>query len=98
MGAVFRVTVHEIEQSVLIALAEKESVDLFATTMNGQSIHGLEAQSSGVLLMGNEGMGLSENMLKAASKEISIPGNGRAESLNVAVATGILTDWIHRNS
>lgn len=42
-----------------------------------------------MLLMGNESKGISPDLKALVSKKIRIPGKGGAESLNVAVATGI---------
>ena len=43
--------------------------------------------------MGNEGAGISEEVLKCLDEELLIPGKGFAESLNVGVATGILLSF-----
>ena len=42
------------------------------------------------VVMGNEGQGVSQSILKQTTKNVYLPMKGRAESLNVAVATGIL--------
>ncbi len=47
-----------------------------------------------MLLMGNESKGISPDLKALAYKKIRIPGRGGAESLNVAVATGILLSRI----
>lgn len=93
MGAVFRVNVRSISEDNLINLARDSGLLLYATVMDGESIHSQKAEPKGILLLGNEAQGLSSTLLQAASQRISIPGRGAAESLNVAVATGILTDW-----
>jgi TrmH family RNA methyltransferase len=98
MGAVFRVTVREMSEDRLISTARESDLALYATVMDGESIHSQKAGANGILLMGNEAQGLSSKLLEAASHQISIPGRGSAESLNVGVATGILTDWALRGS
>lgn len=98
MGAIFRVSVREMSEDDLIKSAQSAKIDLFAATMEGQSIHSIEAPRKGVLLMGNEANGLSDKLLRAAKHHIKIPGKGAAESLNVGVATGILVDWSLRSS
>lgn len=50
----------------------------------------IEAQSAFALLVGNEGSGVNEELLDQADHIVKIPMYGQAESLNVAVATGIL--------
>jgi TrmH family RNA methyltransferase len=47
-------------------------------------------EPEGVLVIGNEGKGISEEVLPYLSHRISIPRIGGAESLNAAVACGIL--------
>lgn len=50
----------------------------------------IQAPASFALLVGNEGSGVSANLLKQSDEVVKIPILGQAESLNVAVATGIL--------
>lgn len=50
-----------------------------------------------LLLMGSEGAGLSSTLLQAADQSVSIPMNGHASSLNLAVATGLLLYEANRN-
>jgi TrmH family RNA methyltransferase len=47
-----------------------------------------------LLLVGNESKGIRKSLESLADKRIRIPGKGGAESLNVAVATGILLSQI----
>ena len=44
----------------------------------------------GIILIGNESKGISEELMKMANELITIPKIGFAESLNAAVATGII--------
>ena len=50
----------------------------------------IEPQSEFALIMGNEGSGVEPELLALADTTVKIPMYGKAESLNVAVATGIL--------
>jgi len=50
----------------------------------------VEAQTEFALIVGNEGSGVSAELLSMTDKNVKIPLLGKAESLNVAVATGIL--------
>lgn len=97
MGAIFRVEVSYLKSGELIELAAKESIPLFGAIMDGDSIYEEPAGDEGVLMMGNEGSGLGPELISASNKLVSIPGKGGAESLNVAVSSGILADWIHRS-
>ena len=49
---------------------------------------------SGIILIGNESKGVSEELLNLANVKVTIPRKGRAESLNVAVATGIVLAYL----
>jgi len=65
-------------------------VPIFAATLNGTSLYEHHKTSEGVLIIGNESKGLSEEILHLATERITIPRKGEAESLNAAVATGII--------
>jgi RNA methyltransferase, TrmH family len=66
------------------------TVPLIATTMKGRSVYERGKISSGVIMIGNESKGLDEIYIAKATEKISIPRTGGAESLNAAVATGII--------
>jgi TrmH family RNA methyltransferase len=51
-----------------------------------------------VLMMGNEQQGLPDNLASACGKLARIPQQGRADSLNLAIATGVMLFEIRRNS
>jgi RNA methyltransferase, TrmH family len=66
------------------------SVPIYAATLNGTSLYEHSKVSEGVLIIGNESKGLRNEVLRFATDEITIPRKGNAESLNAAVATGII--------
>jgi RNA methyltransferase, TrmH family len=65
-------------------------VPIYAGTLNGTSLYEHSKVSEGVLIIGNESKGLRNEILRFATEEITIPRKGNAESLNAAVATGII--------
>ena len=71
-------------------LRENEKLRVYATVMDGQPVSKLKKIGSGVILVGNESRGISEELLERANVRITIPKLGGAESLNAAVATGII--------
>lgn len=73
---------------------QAQSLPLFAAALNGQSLYETDAPDAGILLIGNESKGISEDLLKKAEYRITIPRRGEAESLNAAVATGILLSFL----
>jgi len=60
-----------------------------ATTLMGESLYEMDLQPPTAFMIGNEGTGLSETLIKAASRQVSIPMAGQVESLNAAAATAI---------
>jgi RNA methyltransferase, TrmH family len=69
---------------------EAVTMPLIATTMKGRSVYERGKIVSGVIMVGNESKGLDEIYIAKATEKISIPRIGGAESLNAAVATGII--------
>lgn len=91
MGSTFHLKVDFVE-SVAVALEEAKKNDLFVlvTDLRGEGEMKLSAQQKTILVIGNEGNGVSEEILQVADQRFRLPIPGRAESLNVAVCTGIL--------
>ena len=50
--------------------------------------------NEGIILIGNESKGINDEILKLANVKITIPKKGKAESLNAAVAAGVLLGWL----
>ncbi|HTN05550.1 RNA methyltransferase [Agriterribacter sp.] len=64
--------------------------DIYAATLQGKSIYQCSPLAHGAILMGNESKGVHPELLGFCKEEITIPRTGQAESLNAAVATGII--------
>ena len=88
MGSIARVNVLYADLEEFIT--ENDLPPLFATTLQGKSIYEMEKITEGVIVIGNESKGISEELLQQATEKITIPKTGKAESLNAAVATGII--------
>ncbi|MGF7436403.1 TrmH family RNA methyltransferase [Lentilactobacillus senioris] len=71
---------------------EYQDIPTYGTELNPQAVayDQVPTGESFGLIMGNEGNGTSSEILAATTKNLYIPMNGKAESLNVAVAAGIL--------
>ena len=69
---------------------------VYGAFLEGESIHELINPSPGVLLLGNESQGISKEVEKWVNSKITIPSFGKAESLNVAIATAIFCDNFKR--
>ena len=87
MGSIFRVKVHYTQLSEYLS---KQRVPIYGAVMDGESIEDCSMSSPAILVIGNEGQGISNEVSKAITHPITIPKIGGAESLNAAVACGIL--------
>lgn len=91
MGALARVKVfYSSLEEFLSGLA----MPVYGTFLDGENIYGQELSDRGLIVMGNEGNGISENIERLINQRLYIPnyppGSESAESLNVAVATAIV--------
>jgi RNA methyltransferase, TrmH family len=71
-------------------LQSNKDIKKYAAALNGKDINNLKAVKEGIIIIGNEGKGISDAILNLASERITIAKKGEAESLNAAVATGII--------
>ena len=97
MGAIYRMPF--IVVSDIGSLSDKlpQGIRLFAASLNGKSSYDSFDYRQGCgFLIGNEGRGLSEKAVEAADQEMLIPMEGGLESLNAAMAAGILLYEAHR--
>ena len=90
MGAFLRVKIISIEFSEL--MEKLPELPTFAAVLQGEDVFKADLPKNGLLVIGNEGAGVSADITAAATHLIRIPKGkqGGAESLNAAVATGIL--------
>ena len=96
MGSLARVQVlYKDLQTWLMGMQNHEIV---ATTMAGQSLYEYAFDSPTILVIGNEGSGLSKQIQELATDAITIPRFGGAESLNAAMATGIIVAEARRKN
>ncbi|MCU7548123.1 RNA methyltransferase [Chitinophagaceae bacterium LB-8] len=69
---------------------KNEQAPKYAAALNGTSLYDCGKAGNGVLIIGNESKGISPEAMQLATQKITIPRRGEAESLNAAVATGII--------
>ena len=92
MGALIRFPVMICDEAVsFIAKCVSDGMRVFATVPDSSADDITKTDKSGgaVLVIGNEGNGVSDEVLKACTDRITIPMKGKAESLNAAAATAI---------
>jgi TrmH family RNA methyltransferase len=90
MGSIFSVPVAPLEQDAFLALARAWPGDVAALIVGAtEDIRRARLREPVLLLMGREGPGLGAELAAAATRRLAIPMAGRAQSLNLAVATAI---------
>lgn len=94
MGSVFRVTCYYTD--LLNYIIQQTSIKTYAAVLNGSNVNEMEKISNGLILIGNESAGIDEKLIQHCDFEISIPQKGNAESLNAAVATGIICNTLFK--
>ena len=94
MGSIARVQVHYVP---LDQWLEAQTKPIFGAVLDGRSLDEIKWPEQGVILMGNEGQGIRPERAKFITDRVSITGapSKGAESLNVAMATGILLHQWH---
>ena len=95
MGSLARVNVHYAN---LEEVLPQTGLPIFGAMLDGENIYNSNFGTEGLLIMGNEGNGISPAIERLITTKITIPRAGKAESLNVAIATAILCSEIKRNS
>ncbi len=88
MGSFGRVEV--VYTNLVEFLNRNLSLPCYAAALNGKLVSGFKGLKEGIILIGNESKGINPELMEMATDKITIPKFGMAESLNAAVATGII--------
>ena len=100
MGSIARV---KVEYGDLLGLVESLPADVpvYGTLLDGDNIYQQKLENRGLIVMGNEGKGISPELAKKVNHKLLIPnfpeGRATADSLNVAIATAITCSEFRRN-
>ena len=98
MGAILRVRVHYTNLPQW--LAAQRDAKVYGTFLEGENIYNAQLDKSGIIVMGNEGQGISDEVAKCVSHKLLIPpypaDRCGSESLNVAVATAVICSEFRR--
>lgn len=90
-GSLFHLPVYEVNLEDVVQKLQQVGVKVFGTALHHATDYRLvQKQETFGLIVGNEGAGVSDNLLALCDDNVYIPIYGKAESLNVAVAAGIL--------
>ena len=88
MGSIARVNVFYTDLPVW--LRNPPGVRIYAAMLEGKDVTKMTTIKDGLIIIGNESSGIENELLQYANEKISIPRKGSAESLNAAVAAGII--------
>ena len=99
MGSIARVAIHYAPLVPLIDALDKDC-PVYTTQLDGENIYETKLKPHGVIVMGNEGNGVTEGVRQRATRPLLIPnfpqGRTTAESLNVAIATALVLGEFRR--
>lgn len=100
MGAIFRVNIEVLELSAFIIAATEKSIPVYGTFLEGKNIYQETLSPNGIIVLGNEGNGISEPISRLVTQKLLIPSfsthENKSESLNVAIATAICCSEFRR--
>lgn len=98
MGALARVKLHYVDLPSLIA--SLKDVPVYGTFLDGDNMYTETLTENGLIVMGNEGSGVSREVASLVNKRLYIPNyppqRETSESLNVAVATAVICSEFRR--
>jgi len=90
MGSVFNVNIFEDVTLDELNILRKAGYEFICCDLDGEKIYDLKKGKHTLLFLANESRGPSERLLSLIDKKVTIPGKGKAESLNVASASAII--------
>lgn len=95
MGSLAKVRVHYVD---LPSFTQEHHLAAVGTDMHGEDLYTTQLAAKTILIIGNEGQGISNEVKSIITKNIAIPSYGApaAESLNAAMATGIILSELRR--
>lgn len=102
MGALLRVRVHYLPLAGALAEATAHAVPVYGTFLEGENIYQADLSPAGIVLLGNEGRGISPDAARRVTRRLFIPpypaDRHGSESLNVAMAAGIICSEFRRQA
>lgn len=102
MGAILRVRVHYCDLEAYLAAEHAAGTPIYGTFLEGENIYRTELTPTGIILMGNEGRGVTPACTAQVTRKLFIPPypaeRHATESLNVAMATGIVCAEFRRQA
>lgn len=93
MGSIARVNMHYTDLTLVLADA---GITVIGALLAGKNLYQLDALTEGIIVIGNESKGIRNEVLPLIGQAVTIPRFGKAESLNAAIATGIILSHFTR--
>lgn len=92
MGSLFRIKVWESDLAIYLQHAKDEGKSIYGALLEGENLFQMQAKLEGILVIGSESHGIRADVLPCITHPVTIPrvGDSMTESLNAAVAGGIL--------
>ncbi len=90
MGAIYRINYFIDDLKQIIIQLKQYHYNVFGAVIDGKNIYQTQFTKKSALIMGSESHGINIELLNEITQQVSIPKFGKTESLNVAMATGIL--------
>ena len=103
MGGMLVTNTHYTDLSEYLEKADKAGINIYAATLDGISIYESDFHHDGIILFGNESMGVSRELLPYITRKLMIPVGGTigpgVESLNVATSAAVIcSEFIRRKN
>ncbi|MFI5129746.1 MAG: TrmH family RNA methyltransferase [Chitinophagales bacterium] len=92
MGSIARVNVFYTD--LVKWLEQQNEVPIYVTMLEGKDVTEMAPLNEGIIVFGNESKGIHQEIVQLANERITVRGKGKAESLNAAVAVGIVLSHI----
>lgn len=98
-GAIFKINIIRTNLLKLIEELKKDNYNIIGTSLGDKSIDldKLHVKAKHILILGNEGNGISKEVLNVTDVNVFIPIDRQMESLNVGVAAGIMMYYLRNN-
>jgi TrmH family RNA methyltransferase len=91
-GSFTRVNLFYTDLHTYLHEQKNKNIPILAAFLEGEDVHSLAYPQEGILLMGSESHGIAPEYIEIVTKKVTIPSFGKAESLNVSIATAIIVD------
>jgi RNA methyltransferase, TrmH family len=100
MGAIAQVSVFYTQLDQFIQEAKQNGISIYGTFLEGKNIYESTLENKGIVVLGNEGNGISDKIKSLVDQQIVIPSFAaradKVESLNVSMATSIICSEFRR--